>query len=237
MKALKNDNRGNIALWIIGIIFSVIGCIFLIIGIVSGISTSQFMETAVPTEARINAIERYRDRDGDRHYDVYVTYTVDDITYEDQYLGYHSKGMREGDVVEIYYDPENPIDIVSGSGTFLLTYVFVGIGGVFFVVVLVSLISMVKNNASAKKLKQNGRKVDLPIARIEVNYNVSVNSIPGHKVVCANTIAMSGEPTEYESKNVFKFLDESMLVGKYVSVYVDRENPNKYFVDVNSIQL
>ncbi len=112
--------------------FILVGAFFIVLGIVIGNSQKKFMETAVSTEAVITKITEHRSN-GEKKYSPYITYSVDGVTYDDVSLGYHKKGMDEGDVVVIYYDPENPEDFIAGNALNLMPTILCIVGGVCIV--------------------------------------------------------------------------------------------------------
>lgn len=122
---------------IVGAIFTIVGLAMIISSIVVGIDSNKFYKTAVKTEATIMYIDTYSDYDHKQkkmktRHDVYVSYETEEgeyYTYEK--LGYYSSNMSEGQNISIYYDPENPSDIRSKSGSKLMIYIFGGLGIVF----------------------------------------------------------------------------------------------------------
>lgn len=109
--------------------FILVGAFFIVLGIIIGNSQKKFMETAVSTEAVITKITEHRSG-GEKKYRPYITYSVDGVTYSDVRLGYYKRGMDEGDVIEIYYDPENPEDFIAGHASNLMPAILCIVGGV-----------------------------------------------------------------------------------------------------------
>ena len=83
----------------------------------------------------------------DATYTVYVTYTVNDITYDEEY-GVFSN-MKVGDKVTVSYNPRKPSE-VSQPASFLWVIIFPCIGVVGLGVGTFSLVKTIKKN---KKLK------------------------------------------------------------------------------------
>lgn len=70
---MKNKNYME---YILFGIFAVVGAIVIVMGIATTISGMRFKETAEEITGIISEIDSYRDSDGDRHYSVFVNYTI-----------------------------------------------------------------------------------------------------------------------------------------------------------------
>ena len=90
------------------IVVSIFCLVLVIIGIVIQINNSNYLKTALTTDAVITRIDSERTGDTES-YDVYITYNVNNVEY-DGVLGLYYTGMHTGQIIQIYYDPENPSD-------------------------------------------------------------------------------------------------------------------------------
>lgn len=95
-------------------IFAIIGVALIAAGIICLAKSENFKKTAVETEATITEIEIYEDSDGDTQYNVLVEFRADDEKIEGS-LGYHVSGMKKGQTVQIFYNPNDPHDFKSAS--------------------------------------------------------------------------------------------------------------------------
>ena len=95
-------------------IFAIIGLALIVAGIVCLVKSENFKKNAVETEATITEIEIYEDSDGDTQYNVLVEFRADDEKIEGS-LGYHVSGMKKGQTVQIFYNPNDPHDFKSAS--------------------------------------------------------------------------------------------------------------------------
>lgn len=109
------------------ILMSIIGVMIIIMGIWVQINNTKYLKTASTTEAVITKIER----DIDDDYEVYITYNVDNVNYNGV-LGEYSSGMRTGQKITIYYNPENPSDC-RGKSTDFAGLLCVGFGIVWII--------------------------------------------------------------------------------------------------------
>lgn len=97
-----------------------------VIAIVVGISQNLKRNAYLSANATITKIEWTAGvGDDDDTYEVTVRYAVDGKEYTEK-LGYHEDGMKEGQTIEIRYNPENPADIVEASSTFSTVMFIVG---------------------------------------------------------------------------------------------------------------
>lgn len=120
-----------------GGLFLGIGIIMLVVSFVVNTNNKKFFNTAVMTEATIEYIDEYRDYNRTTgkyrtEHDVYIGYqTVDGAFYGDVKLGYYKNGMREGQTLTVYYDPQDPMDVRVKVGTRLVVWITGGIGALF----------------------------------------------------------------------------------------------------------
>lgn len=226
---LKFKNANSVLL-LIGILFSVIGTAFLVAGIAVLIGHNTFIDNAVQTEAEITRIESdsYR-RNGKTHtdYDVWVEYEVDGEIYEEE-LGYYNSSMNEGDIIDVYYDPDNPSDVSSGSK--ILELIFILIGGVFAVLGVILIIVNILSGNRRKKLMRTGDRLTGTITDVVMNNAVRINNRHPFKAECEVINPFDGEKYLYSSENITE--DITGLTGMEVTVYVDRNNKKKYYVDI-----
>lgn len=120
-----------------GIIFTIAGLALLAIGIFIKFNSGKFYKSAIKTEATIVSIEDSRDYNSTSHkydklHDVYISYYTEDGEYfENQLLPYYTNSMREGQIIEVYYNPENPEDVRSKSGSGISFFISLGLACVF----------------------------------------------------------------------------------------------------------
>ena len=129
-------------------IFAIIGLALIVAGLVCLVKSENFKKNAVETEATITEIEIYEDSDGDTQYNVLVEFRADDEKIEGS-LGYHVSGMKKGQTVQIFYNPNDPHDFKSASEDIWLFVVFIVLGVPFllfgFLPVIMKFITVIKN--------------------------------------------------------------------------------------------
>lgn len=129
-------------------IFAIIGVALIAAGIICLAKSENFKKTAVETEATITEIEMYEDSDGDTQYNVLVEFRADDEKIEGS-LGYHVSGMKKGQTVQIFYNPNDPHDFKSASEDIWIFAVLIVLGVPFllfgFLPVIMKFITVIKN--------------------------------------------------------------------------------------------
>lgn len=130
------------------LIFAVVGVALIIVGTVLIIQSENFKKNAAQTEATIVEIETYEDSDDETHYNVLVEFYAGDVKVEGD-LGYHVSGMKKGQTVKVFYNPDDPNDFKSASEGIWMFVVFI-VGGIPFTLVgfsplIAKLIKAIKN--------------------------------------------------------------------------------------------
>ena len=129
-------------------IFAIIGVALIAAGIICLAKSENFKKTAVETEATITEIEMYEDSDGDTQYKVLVEFQADDEKIEGS-LGYRVSGMKKGQTVQIFYNPDDPHDFKSASEDIWIFAVLIVLGVPFllfgFLPVIMKFITVIKN--------------------------------------------------------------------------------------------
>ena len=132
-----------------------IGLLLIVVGITVGVFIYQdaqsFMQTGVKAEGTIKDIqvENIRETDSDGNYitrydyTVMITYKTEDGTILTSRLGYYDSSMKQGDSIEIFYNPDNPAEIRTGdTSTFPLFFggIFTLVGLPFFIYGLIMIL-------------------------------------------------------------------------------------------------
>lgn len=215
---------------ILGIVFFSLGIIFVIIGGSTLAKNVSFMSSARKTEAEIISItaDSYR-KNGKNHtsYDVWIEYTADGETIEKQ-INEYNMNMYEGGIIDVYYDPDNPSDVRTDSNVF--QYIFLGIGSIFAVMGAIFLIIVIVSGQRVKNLKNSGDKLSGTITAVKRNYSITINNCHPFKAECEVINPYDGETYLYSSQNIPE--DITGFIGMTVTVYVDRNNKRKYYVDI-----
>jgi len=218
---------------LIGSLFFIIGMVLAVIGSIIYINHNKFLETAETTYAEITDIDEeayYRKGRRKTRHHVWVEYEVDGSTYNRKLDSYNSS-MYVGSDIEIYYDPENPSDIWTGSRVGEIIMFFMGggfmiLGGVFLLIV-------VFQKRKINNLKKNGEPLTGTIINVTRNMAVRINGRHPFKAEVELKNPFDGETYLYSSENINA--DISQFIGSQVTVYVDKNKKSRYYVDMEAL--
>ena len=219
--------------FLMGIIYAVIGIIFLAVGIIVSVHNKEFFKNSKQTDAVISKIDKdyYRASDGERRtqHNVWVKYEVNGIQYE-QLLDYYDSDMSEGDIVTVNYSPDDPSEIKTDAASKVLDHVIIPLGGAFVLLGLILMLKKLLSDQKRKRLIRLGECINGIITNVEINKFVTVNNRHPYRAECEVIDPYSGERLICRSDNITN--DISFLIGREVTVYIDRKNKKNYFVDI-----
>ena len=231
-----NNHKSFNAATVVFSVFTMVGLVFMGVGVWSYYDDLRFKSYAVETQASITDIYSYtrRTSDGDStEHEVYVEFTANGRTYEGR-LGQYSSGMRIGQTVNIYYDPDAPNNFRTASP--FLPIFFISFGSLFFFAGLIYMVVRINGKRRRKKLLADGRRVNATINDI-TRSNVSVNRRRGYIIICEWKDPSSGVSYLFKSESVFfmpnKILEERQI--SYLPVHIDNSDCRKYYVDLSRL--
>lgn len=144
-----------------------------------------------------------------------------------------SSSMRPGEKIELYVQRDNPQKVRTKALLFLPVWILSMIGVCFFIVALVFIILAGMKGKKKKYLLEEGRVIEAVVIGGHMNYNVSVNGRHPWKLECQYEDISQNATYLYSSYNIWQ--DPQFYVGQTVRVYIDRQNPKKYYVDVENL--
>lgn len=225
----------NIVVKVVVGLFAIFGFVFIIVGIFWAVSTDSFMKNAVEVSAVISEIESYRGSDGDTSHRVYVDYFYDGQEYRDVRLNEYSSGMYEGKEIQLMLDPNNPRKLMSNIGLYIGPIVFIGMGVVFAVAGVFSLIGISRKSLKKRKLTASGQYIYATVESIEYNESISMNGKHPFVVYCTYRDDYKDVIYRFKSDNIWTNPEYVIQPGNEIKVFVDRQNYKNYHVDVESI--
>lgn len=219
-------------------VFGIFGIIAIIGAFKQKEDNDKFFETAKIVDGVIENIESRRVTSGTgrkkktrTEYDVYVTYTVDGMKYENVEISWYSSSMSEGDAIKLYYDPLNPRDVRDKEyeeGQFPTLII---VGSLFIIVSVVYIVITMTGGFAGKGLKKKGIKCQAEQYCIDKNYSVRVNGRHPYIVYCQVFDPRVNAMKEFKSKNCYEDLNKYDI--RDIDVYLHPTNMKKYYVDVN----
>ena len=220
----------------IGLFFSCFGLFWILPGLLvfssQRNSYNRLSAEGIKTTAVISYIEVIYDDDDSASHDAYVTFTAgngEDITAK---LNYYRSSMHEGDHIEIYYDPSNPVKIVAvkDNSYFFLFVLFCGIGLPFFIAGIIFLRKSFMQKRKKEMLMSYGDYIMADIA--EIYKNPQINLLRGHPSIMRLEYYENGIKHQFKSQNFFTDLSE---IPQKLRVWIDRNNFSNYHVDLESL--
>lgn len=230
MKKNKIEFMGILIVFIVGIVFLTVG-IFILCG-----AFSIDEEDRVYTTATITDIETSYEADGDSSHEVYVEYQVNGKIYKSELNSYVSS-YREGKEIEVYYDKNNPSKVQAEDSSKILEIIFILLGGICTVIGGGMLFAKFKKIAVNKNLKLNGERIDAEYVETIVNTSYTVNNRHPYRIICKWKNPNTGLEETFKSENVWEnpeYIIESRGIKK-IAVYIEPQNPKKYFMDVDTL--
>ncbi len=221
--------------YLIWCIFFVVGLIFSIIGVLVCTNTFNYVNK-IDTVGIISEITTYRGVDGDRAYNVYVTYNVNGREYNSR-LNTYASNFYEGKEIDIYYDKDNPYEIGSKSLDYIFL-VFPALGLIFLVMGGIGIYVKVNKKNRYKKLKAYGEKIDAIYTKTIVNIGYTVNRMHPYNIICEWVNPVDNQKYTFKSENIWTN-PESIIAEKNIKtfpVYLDRKNKTKYIIDIDIIR-
>ena len=209
-------------------IFILLGIILFTAGIAVGVSSHTFRQKAEPVNAVILAM---RGATSESLGTPVVEYAVDGKSYTAT-LNMASSSMHPGKRITVYYQKSNPQEVryLDDNGWLILLFVFMGI--VFIGMGTAFWLVKRGHERKARRLLATGKVVGAEITGIDEDTNSSMNGRHPIVVSC-RYIAPDGRVYFFRSGS-FWYESYEIDPKKKVRVYVDRNNPADYYVDVDS---
>jgi hypothetical protein len=136
--------------------------------------------------------------------------------------------FRVGEKISILYQKNDPYNAKINSFMYLwLKEIIVAHLGLFFLILgLPSLIAVIKNK-KRKKLFINGEKISAKVSSIEKTKNF-------YKII-AQWINPSNNTAYIFKSDYMEYNPESIVLNKDIFVFIDPNNPKKYYMDISML--
>lgn len=219
---MKRNNETKI----VYIIFMIIGVIFILI------SNFLFNFSIIKKENIRETTALITDITYDE--EVLILYEVDGIIYE-RYLNSYSSSYYEGQEIIIKYDVTNPEVIMDGTNK-TISYIFGGMGALFLLIAIITIICLRHRNNMIAKLKETGNIVNAKYLLTKVNKNYTVNNKHPYNIFC-EWDGMDGKKHIFKSDNIW--VDPEKIIKdrniKTFRVYFNPNNIKQYYVEVDML--
>ncbi|MEM8208187.1 DUF3592 domain-containing protein [Morganella morganii] len=214
-------------------IFAVIGLLMLMGGSYFYLSGYSQEKSGIVVTGQIIDLSVHRSDDGASYCPV-VKYTDGQEEYVME-SSYCSSGYRNalGDDIDVIYQPGSPDNAVihAFGGLYGGAVILLGMGAVFALAGTLPLIIMYLRSKSGQRLLREGMPVKARFSEVILNTTININGRSPFQIVAqmhdtaANTVKL------YYSHNI-AFDPSPFINQEFVTVYVDKKNPDKYYMDI-----
>ncbi len=136
----------------------------------------------------------------------------------------------EGDKLKVFYRIDNPdkariTDGKKGGKKIIIIAI------IMLLLDLILIYQSSARNKSAIKFKTTGRKVAAEIIDIGTDMNITFRKMHPYLVNCRWVDPITAKEYTHTIKNIWKDPAPLLAGRNTIDVYIDRENPEKYFMD------
>jgi hypothetical protein len=168
--------------------------------------------------------------DNSRISSYHVIYKSDDGVEHNLYISAKNHRRHDRDQIKVFYRIDNPdkariSDGIKGGRKIIIVAI------VLLLFDLYLIYTNKKRKKAADNFKSTGRKVQAEITSIEVDLNTTIQNKHPYLINCKWVDPISGRNYTHTIRQIW--IDPApVLAGRnYLDVYIDRENPDKYFMD------
>lgn len=226
------------ALKLFGAIFALIGAGLLTGSYYSFSSTRDFVAGAASARGTVieNRYSRSSSSNSSGTYYPLIKFKMEagrEVTFQGD-VGSSPPSFSEGEEMDVYYNPANPEE--AKVNTFFQLWfaaVLLGVmGSVFF---LIGGGILVAGPLRARKniwLRENGQKIQTKISAVDLNTSLRVNGRHPYVITSQWTDPHTNTVRVFQSESIW-FDPREFIRGEAIGVFIDPNNPNKYFVDIS----
>lgn len=216
----------------VAIIFTLVGIICLSLGMFSFSGYQNLVQTGIKAQAQV--VETIYEPGSKGCYEIVLGWRLKNGKYVKHRLSESANfGPREGDKVEIAYDPQHPTTLVMiNELRSLFLPLCTGFLGSFFSIFGIGMgLRVVKTRSRNNWLATNGALVAAHFRNLVLDTSRSINGVNPWKVVVCGNDPLTGKEMSFESEPVWQ--DPTRYLRNCpVDVYVDPNNPSRYYVDL-----
>lgn len=223
-------------------VIAIVKYVFILIGIgmLAGAfliykSTSSFLAEAAKAEGTVVELAQSRSSDSTTYRPV-VQFTSQNgqaIEFVSS-IGSNPPSYSKGQKVEVLYHPTDPQNAkISGFFPLWGSSVFLGgMGGVFFLIGAGIILAGTLKSRKDEYLKKNGTPIETEYQSVELNTALSVNGRHPFRVLTQWQNPSTSELHIFKSNDMW-FDPSSYIKSKKITVFIEKGNPKKYYVDLS----
>jgi hypothetical protein len=223
-----------------GLAFSGGGLLMVIPAVIIFVYHLQFMSVAKRTTGKVTSIKTIKDDEGDSYIPV-ITFIADTTTITTSpnnplSPSYRKDDFSVGQIVEIFYDPNNKqnIFLTSFFANWGLTTTLGGSGFLFLLMGAGALYTAIKRKRMVDWLKSRGDKVYATFDSVQLNHSTTRNGDQHPYIIFATwTDKMTGVKHEFRTKEeIWEDPTSKIPTDKRIPVLIDPRRPGKrYWID------
>jgi hypothetical protein len=230
---------------VFGVIFFIIGAGILIGGGFTVKNIISFLDNSIKTEGNVINIIQSRSSDGGN---LMYSPEVSFVDAKGQTITFGSNTSSSvstykiGEKVSVLYRKDNSQD--AKINTFFQIWfgsiMVVFLGGIFFLIGLITIVRQIRKNSLAKRLLSSGTRISAKVISVETSNlrsGFSVGSrLPEQSYqVIAQWLNPANNQMYIFKSDSLNYNPESFVVGKDVEVYIDLANPKNYYINLANI--
>lgn len=197
--------------------------------------TEQFVRGAKSAQGQVIKLEHSRSSNSTSYYPVvrFRTGSGQEITFRSSF-GSNPPSHRVGEAVIVMYSESTPNDarIHSFLSLWLGPTIVGGIGSVFALIAAGILYWRRRAAELAQYLRRHGTPIQTDFQNVELNTRLRVNGRHPWRIVTQWKNPSTGELHLFHSDNLW-FDPTSYISTKQLVVFLDRNNPKRYHMDVS----
>ncbi|BED93062.1 MAG: DUF3592 domain-containing protein [Candidatus Paraimprobicoccus trichonymphae] len=209
-----------------------LGLFFFYIGVSKYYEEFNFKKSAKEVIAMISNIEIHKNDNHKNIYTVYFEYTINDKKYESK-INFYDSSMYVGKNLLIYYNPDNPNNILVPSRVF---YIFIISFGLILSCVSVCLLYI--NMRQKYQIKSLKKFPPIISEFIKVNMNNHSKELE-YYIVCRWVDPFSEIQHFFKSETIRQ--NPEIIIDKLgitsFPVYIDLKNPETYYLSLEKIEM
>ncbi len=222
------SNKHGIAMYFC---FIIIGIVAMAVTIFELLSNINFTKTSKEANAVVKQIFISKNSSS-----VYVEFKVDGKVYSGSLNGYDRK-IREGGVTEIKYNPQNPSEFIRGDAVFA-SFMKIRLGLFFLIVGIILMIKQIKKNKMKDELKSTLQPIMAQVKSVDLDRTISHQGRNPFTLTCVYINPMDNKAYFFKEEQIW--YDIKTIIDtkdiKELPVYVDLQNPEKYIIDLDSLE-
>lgn len=217
-------------------VFLVVGILFLLGTVLTLYSGVSKVNKGIETVGIIIDLDVSISDDKSKSYFPIIEFTTQDnqkIEFRSSMGGSSYRGTI-GQSIDVLYDPETPHDAVINSlfGIYGLSIIFGIFGGIFTLIGGIPFaFGMVRKKKNAHLLRE-GTPIQVKITGIEKNTMIQINKKSPYQIMADVHDKSINTIKRYKSDNIY-FDPTPYIVRENVTIYIDKNNANKYYMDVS----